>query len=210
MVKNIQGGSSHKKFARKHTNGAKSNKLRVSEDEGEIYAIVTKMLGNGMFHCHCIDGILRLGHIRGKFTGRGKHDNMVEGGKWVLIGLREWDVPSEKSCGVSKKEKIQHCDLLEVYSDMDKQRLQESVSESWSILDSNDVFKTNLGESTVGEDKFFFGTDRDFERERLIEEMKSPTVERITLRIGESNVKQAAVATSDEKNDEEEINFDDI
>ena len=45
MVKNTHGGSGHKKFARKHTSGAKSNKLRISEDEGEIYAIVTKMLG---------------------------------------------------------------------------------------------------------------------------------------------------------------------
>lgn len=97
MVKNTQGGSSHKKFARKfNTGGIKNNKLRVSEDEGEIYGIVIKMLGNNMFHCHCMDGIIRLGHIRGKFTGRGKRDNMVECGKWVLIGLREWDI-SEKS-----------------------------------------------------------------------------------------------------------------
>ena len=102
MVKNTHGGSGHKKFARKHTSGAKSNKLRISEDEGEIYAIVTKMLGNGMFHCHCIDGTIRLGHIRGKFTGRGKRDNLVESGKWLLIGLREWDLPSEKSCSISK------------------------------------------------------------------------------------------------------------
>ena len=89
MVKNTFGGSSHKKFARKNTVGPKSNKLRVSDDEGEVYAIVTKMLGNNMFHCYCIDDTIRLGHIRGKFTGRGKRDNMVEGGKWVLIGF-DW------------------------------------------------------------------------------------------------------------------------
>ena len=203
MVKNTHGGSGHKKFARKHTSGAKSNKLRVSEDEGEIYAIVTKMLGNGMFHCHCIDGTLRLGHIRGKFTGRGKRDNMVEGGKWVLIGLREWDIPSEKSSSISKgKEKIQQCDLLEVYSDLDKQRLRESVSEDWHILDTNDVSKVNLGEASAIGDDFVFGTDRDFERDRLIQEMQSSTAERITLRVGES--KEEATPTEDE------INIDDI
>ena len=205
MVKNTHGGSGHKKFARKHTSGAKSNKLRISEDEGEIYAIVTKMLGNNMFHCYCIDGTIRLGHIRGKFTGRGKRDNMVEGGKWVLIGLREWDVPSEKSTSVSKgKEKMQQCDLLEVYSDMDKQRLRESVSENWSQLDSNDVSKTQLGELSNDTD-IIFGTDRDFERDRLIEEMKSSTAERITLRVGEP--KEEAVAAPSA---EEEINIDDI
>ena len=194
MVKNTHGGSGHKKFARKHTSGAKSNKLRISEDEGEIYAIVTKMLGNNMFHCHCIDGTVRLGHIRGKFTGRGKRDNMVEGGKWILIGLREWDVPSEKSCSISKgKEKIQQCDLLEVYSD----------SDNWHTLDSNDVSKATLGEAGGADDEFTFGTDRDFERDRLIEEMKSSTAERIIMRVAEST-SEVAVAT------EEEINFDDI
>lgn len=207
MVKNTTGGSSHKKFARKFTSGAKSNKLRVSEDEGELYAIVTKMLGNNMFHCYCIDGIIRLGHIRGKFTGRGKRDNMVEGGKWVLIGLREWDVPSEKSSSLSKgKEKMQQCDLLEVYSDMDKQRLKESVSENWHVLESNDVSKTNLKEA-VGDDDILFGTDRDFERDRLIEEMKSSTAEKITLHIGESRNETVVASTSAA---EEEVNIDDI
>ena len=130
---------------------------------------------------------------------------MVEGGKWALIGLREWDVPSEKSSSISKgKEKMQQCDLLEIYSDMDKQRLRESVSEDWSVLDSNDVSKTKLGLETFDDD-FIFGTDRDFERDRLIEEMKSSTAERITFRIDESK-KEAVTATSAE----EEINFDDI
>lgn len=206
MVKNTTGGSSHKKFARKHTSGAKSNKLRVSEDEGEIYAIVTKMLGNNMFHCYCIDGIIRLGHIRGKFTGRGKRDNMVEGGKWILIGLREWDVPSEKSSSLSKgKEKMQQCDLLEVYSDMDKHRLKESVSENWNILESNDVTKTNLREA-VGDDDILFGTDRDFERDRLIQEMQSSTTERITLQLGESR----NMTTVDGTSAVEEVSIDDI
>lgn len=206
MVKNTHGGSGHKKFARKHTSGAKSNKLRISEDEGEIYAIVTKMLGNGMFHCHCIDGTVRLGHIRGKFTGRGKRDNMVEGGKWVLIGLREWDVPSEKSSSISKgKEKMQQCDLLEVYSDLDKQRLRESVSENWQSLDSNDVSKVNVGEAAAytGDD-FIFATDRDFERDRLIQEMQASTTERITLRVVESKEEAVAAPTEDE------VNIDDI
>jgi initiation factor 1A len=205
MVKNTKGGSGHKKFARKHTIGAKSNKLRISEDEGEVYSIVTKMLGNGMFHCHCIDGILRLGHIRGKFSGRGKRDNMVEPGKWVLIGLREWDVPSEKSfkTTVSKgKEKIQQCDLLEVYSDSDKQRLKESVYEDWNILDANDVSRTVSGETGLEDDDLVFGTEQDFERERLVEEMKSSTAEKITLHIEK---KQEIDEYADE-----EVYFDDI
>jgi initiation factor 1A len=205
MVKNTHGGSGHKKFARKHTSGAKSNKLRISEDAGEIYAIVTKILGNNMFHCHCIDGRIRLGHIRGKFTGRGKRDNMVEGGKWLLIGLREWDVPSEKSSSISKgKEKIQQCDLLEVYSDADKQRLKEGIVENWTVLDTNDVSKAILGEAAAAENDVVFGTDRDFERDRLIQDMKSSTSEKITLRVGELTEKAYVIS------DEKEISIDDI
>jgi translation initiation factor 1A len=194
MVKNTHGGSGHKKFGRKFTTGAKSNKLRASEDEAEVYAIVTKMLGNNMFHCCCIDGVSRLGHIRGKFTGRGKRDNMVQGGKWVLVGLREWDILSSEKPSV--KAKLQQCDLLEVYSDSDKLRLKESVSEDWSILDKNDVSRSAISETSEEADGFAFGTDRDFEREKLIEEMKSATSEKITMKI-------------DEK-EEEEINIDDI
>jgi initiation factor 1A len=202
MVKNTHGGSGHKKFARKNFSGSKSNKLRVSEDEGEFYAIVTKMLGNNMFHCHCIDGTVRLGHIRGKFTGRGKRDNMVEGGKWVLIGLREWDISSEKSSKLSKgKEKIQQCDLLEVYTDTDKHRLKEATSENWSELESNDVSKSVL-EAVSASDDIVFGSDRDFERDRLVQEMKSSTLERITMKIVED------IEETEQK--EEEINIDDI
>lgn len=203
MVKNTHGGSGHKKFASKHFNAPKNNKLRTSEDEGEIYAIVTKMLGNGMFHCYCMDGTTRLGHIRGKFSGRGKRDNMVESGKWVLIGLREWDVPSEKNTTLSKgkekeKEKLQQCDLLEVYSDTDKQRLKETATENWLLLENNDVTKKYQGDNSTDND-IIFSTERDFERDRLLEEMKSSNTEKIILKLGQENEEEA-----------EEVNIDDI
>lgn len=201
MVKNTHGGSGHKKFGRKFTTAVKSNKLRVSEDEGEIYAIVTKMLGNNMFHCSCIDGVTRLGHIRGKFTGRGKRDNIVQGGKWVLIGLREWDAESKSdktsSTIVKGKVKLQQCDLLEIYNDSDKQRLKDSIDENWSELDKNDVSR-DAHSSSADDSGFIFGTDADFEREKLVEEMKSATVQRITMKIDEK------------EKEEEEINIDDI
>lgn len=206
MVKNLQGGSGHKKFARNSSGCSKNNKLRVSEDEGEIYAIVTKMLGNGMFHCHCLDDSMRLGHIRGKFTFKGKkRDNFVEGGKWVLIGLREWDVPSEKSSSslTKTKDKIQQCDLLEVYSDSDKQRLRETITENWKILDNNDISRDKDKYSDVtGDDQFVFATDRDIERQNLIREMDSATAEKITLKIEETD--------KDDKHIDDEVNVDDI
>jgi initiation factor 1A len=203
MVKNTKGGSGHKKFARKFASGGSSkiNNLRVSEDVSEIYAIVTKMLGNGMFHCHCIDNKNRLCHIRGKFSYRaGKRDNMVQGGKWILIGLREWDTPEEKSSSISKKnEKMQQCDLLEVYSDMDKQRLKDTITQNWYILDSKDITKIIDG-STPDTEAIEFTHDES--KEILFKEIKSSTSNKINLKLEDTKVSGEEV--------EEEINFDDI
>jgi initiation factor 1A len=228
MVKNTTGGSGHKKFAHKNATAPKSNKLRVSDDEAEVYAIVTKMLGNGMFHCHCIDNTLRLGHIRRNFAGRSKRDNFVEIGKWVLIGLREWDMSSSSSAssGAKGNGKIQHCDLLEVYTDMEKLRLKESIAEKWSILESNDSSKLTTKDAKDQEDDFEFCTDRDIEKHRLTAEMSSTTAERITAHFEESEAGGGAggggagggppagggkaKAKANAKAKDDEINFDDI
>jgi translation initiation factor 1A len=202
MVKNTKGGSGHKKMGRKFTTGAKNNKLRLSEEEGEIYSIVLNMCGNGMFHCYGIDGITRLGHIRGKFSGRGKRDNMVEVGKWVLIGLREWDIEPSTMKTINKKEKMQKCDLLEVYNESDKQRLRDTVDEEWILLDNND----NSRSKSITSDDICFTTDKEIEREKLLVEMQSETAEKITF-------KSTAIkmdSKEEEEQEEEEINFEDI
>merc|ERR1712003_494032 len=36
------------------------------KEDGQEYAQVVKMLGNGRCECFCFDGVTRLGHIRGK------------------------------------------------------------------------------------------------------------------------------------------------
>ena len=117
MVKNDAGGNKGKGLARKHVNAAKcgaSKQLRVAIDEAEKYAIVSKMLGNGMCYVRLLDGSGggdKLCIIRNKFKGRGKRDNILDSGSWVLVGLREWS---------SKQDT---CDLLEVYNDGERDRL---------------------------------------------------------------------------------------
>ena len=149
MVKNTHGGSGHKKFARKDMHAsAQSHRLRVAEVQGEMYAIVVKMCGNGMVHVHCIDNVLRLGHIRGKFTGRRKKDNFVSIGTWVMVGLRDGDdglatATAATTTNTSKKAKLRQCDLLEVYSNAEKEQLRKTViSVDWRILTANDVSTT--------------------------------------------------------------------
>ena len=138
MVKNDAGGNKGKGLARKHVNAAKcgsSKQLRVATDAAERYAIVSKMLGNGMCYVRLLDGSTRdrLCIIRNKFKGRGKRDNILDSGSWVLVGMREWS---------SKQDT---CDLLEVYNAAERDRLQKNEP----------VFKTvevSSGTSSNGND----------------------------------------------------------
>ena len=186
MVKNTTGGSKAKGQARKLVaNSRTSNKaLRLSTDECEVYAQVTKNLGNGMCHVLCIDNKTRLCHIRGKFRGRGKRDNMIGLGSWLLIGLREWEM------GKDDNKKLENCDLLEVYSEYDKEKLKTTVpTVNWSAFISNDS-KNNKVEECV--DDILFTENVDEYRTIIEESIKSGIkIENIQL-------------------DQEEVNIDDI
>ena len=181
MVKNVHGGNKHKSQGRKFTTAKASNKLRIAENEGELYSIVIKMLGNGMFHAYCIDGVVRLAQIRGKFSGRGKRDNFVEVGKWVLVGEREWDISANDKATNTKLK----CDLLEVYNDIDKERLMDTVRMDWNILTSQDVTKTkDFGDV---EDDVVFQTRREEECDKLLEEINATTTANIDLKINDND-----------------------
>jgi len=157
MVRNEGGGNKMKHLARKHVNGtSQTNKLlRVSQSKDEIYAYIVRLLGNSMCLVRCVDGYERLCHIRGKFTGRSKRENTLSQGTWVLIGLRQWDADKEFASKASKTEKnIQKCDLLEIYSSSEREKLrvqekifQDLITEgnsdgAGSGCNSDDEFKT--------------------------------------------------------------------
>ena len=188
MVKNTTGGSKTKGQARKFVTAKPSNALRLSQDEYESYAQVIKMLGNGMCHVLCMDGVTRLCHIRGKFRGRGKRDNFISNGSWILAGLREWEEGKESSKG-----KLQNCDLLEVYMDLDKDRLKSTVtSVDWSMFVYNDNKFSNLSDK---DETIEFADDRTEEYRMLIESQVTTS----------GTGKSLTIITEDE-----EINVDDI
>lgn len=189
MVKNTKGGSGHKSQARKFTSisSKQTSKLRIALDEGEIYAQVTSLLGNGMCHVQCQDSKIRLCMIRGKFRGRGKRDNSIIRGTWVLVGTREWASEPDK--------KMEKCDLLEVYSDADKSRLRSQVEDvNWAIFIANDASNSFRPE----DDKtgIEFTDDRTDEYKKLMEKEITGKKETIQLEILEE--------------ENEEINIDDI
>ena len=80
MVKNVSGGNKSKGFARKNF-AVKDTSIRVIEDEDELYAQVTKIYGGSMCQVVALDSTEMLCHIRGKFRGRGKRDNLLAWGR---------------------------------------------------------------------------------------------------------------------------------
>ena len=192
MVKNQFGGNKNKGQARKFVGAKPTNKLRIAESEGEIYAVVLKMNGNGMFHAMGIDKKLRLGFIRGKFSGKGKRDNMVEMGKWVLLGDREWSAATSSTSGDSKIKS----DLLEVYNDGEKERLKSTITADWSILVSSDTRKPAQDKSNELVD-FKDNAEIPAQKETKYTEL--------------SNCQDTIVMITTEEDDKfEEVNVDDI
>lgn len=134
MVRNNKGGKHGKKMARKHVSSEMQNdgptKARIPNQEGELIACGTKLLGNGTILVVDFSGKEYLCIIRKKFKGRGKRQNTVQRGTLLLVGLRCYE-NSNTANG-----KLPKCDLLEVYSDKEKQRLRKQCSEyNWSIFD---------------------------------------------------------------------------
>ena len=174
MVRNEGGGNKMKHLARKHVNGSsqQQNKfLRVSQSKDEIYAYIVRLLGNSMCLVKCVDGYERLCHIRGKFTGRSKRENALSQGTWVLIGLRQWDAEKEFASKVSKTEKnIQKCDLLEIYSssEREKLRVQEKIFQDL-ITEENNSDGSGAGGGGDSDDEFKTNHTVEFKDQKTLE-----------------------------------------
>jgi initiation factor 1A len=190
MVKNT-GGNKTKGQARKFVNTddkKDTKKLRESEDPLEIYSQVEKVLGNGMYHVICIDGKNRLCHSAGKFRGRNKKDNFVSLGTWLLVGLRAYE-----SGGNNKK--LQNCDLLEVYNDIEKERLKTTVNQDWSMFIKNDEKNSFITKEVVkSSENYTFSDAKTLEYQELMAaELLKPSEKREIVLV-----------------DQEKINVDDI
>jgi translation initiation factor 1A len=79
----IQGGKNRRRG--KNENDNEKRELTFKE-EGQEYAQVIKMLGNGRLDAHCFDGKERLAHIRGKLRKK----VWINQGDIILLSLRDY------------------------------------------------------------------------------------------------------------------------
>lgn len=151
MVKNKTGGNKSKGLARKNF-ARKDSSLRMANEEGEIYAQAIKVMGGNIASAIDLNGNSLRVHIRGKFRGRGKRDNFIGPNTWLLVGLHDWQ--SDKSR--MKPDAIKDCDILEVYSESDKTRLKNSVTDiNWNTFITNDNKSFSTDKGNTNEDLGF-------------------------------------------------------
>ena len=158
MVKNTKGGKNSKKIARKHITEVSVKTMRYALEEGEMYGTVVKHFG-GQCQVMTTDGELRLCIVRGKFKGRQRRDNNICLGSWVLVGLRDWEMRSD---GKTK------CDLLYVYSDIEKENLKQNTRVNFSELNKANSETSGI---VINDDvEFRDDTDKDTYLNELKEE----------------------------------------
>lgn len=153
MVKNTSGGKKAKGSARKFSNTTIKSKLIQSSNEYEMYAIVKKLLGDNRCKVLCHDNIERTCIIRGIFRGRNKKSNNVVVNGCVLVGLRDF----EKKI-MEEISDIKNCDLLEVYTDEEKEKLKSiELSINWKILSNEELtYGNKISDKDNTDDNFSF------------------------------------------------------
>lgn len=83
MPKNKGKGGKNR---RRGKNESEEKRELIFKEDGQEYAQVLKMLGNGRLEAQCIDGTKRLCHIRGKMRKK----VWVNMGDIILVGLRDY------------------------------------------------------------------------------------------------------------------------
>jgi len=111
----------------------------IEKEEGQDYAIVQDMVGNGRLRAYCSDGKVRMARIRGamrKFTGK----VLIEKGDLILISMRDFEEDN--------------VDVIHKYPYEDIHKLSKAGSLPQSILKKMAV--TGFGESidTDGNDEY--------------------------------------------------------
>mmetsp|Transcript_18808 Transcript_18808/g.32523 ORF Transcript_18808/g.32523 Transcript_18808/m.32523 type:complete len:148 (+) Transcript_18808:72-515(+) len=81
------------------------------KEDGQEYAQVLTMLGNGRCDLHCFDGVKRLGHIRGNMRKK----VWINKGDIVLVGLRDYQ---DDKCDIILKYNADEARSLHSYGEL--------------------------------------------------------------------------------------------
>jgi len=96
--------------------------LQFKED-GQVYAQVVRMLGNGRLEASCFDGVKRLAHIRGKLRKK----VWISAGDLLLLGLRDFQ---DGKCDVILRYTPEEARTLKAYGEVpENTKINEAIVE---------------------------------------------------------------------------------
>jgi translation initiation factor IF-1 len=146
MVKNLKGGNKAKGQGRKYTHVSRGA-LRLSTNDLEVYACVTKHFGAGRCLVKTVDDKELQCIIRHKFK---KRNSNVLVGSVILVGLREWEGPDNYKI----------CDLLELYDQEDHHTLKSIPT---SYIHKLDIHILNSDQYTDTNTNTFIFSDTEYD-----------------------------------------------
>ncbi|KAJ2507839.1 Translation initiation factor 1A, partial [Coemansia sp. RSA 2049] len=103
------GGKNRRRGKNDKEEGAKRE--LIFKEEGQEYAQVIKLLGNGRLDASCFDGISRLAQIRGSMRKK----IWINQGDIILLSLREFE---DKKADVIQKYSPDEARLLKQYGEL--------------------------------------------------------------------------------------------
>lgn len=122
------------KNQKKNIKGQQKRELEY-RDDGQEYAQVTKMLGNGRVNVLCTDGVQRLGIIRGAMRNK----VWINLSDFVLVGLRDFQ---DAKCDILLKYTTEEVRNLKSYGELPEGTsltLKVEEEEEDSFIDFDDI-----------------------------------------------------------------------
>merc|ERR1712003_157180 len=136
MPKNKGKGGKNR---RRGKNEGEEKRELIFKEDGQEYAQVIRMLGNGRLDAQCIDGVKRLCHIRGKMRKK----VWVSTGDIILVGLRDFQ---DEKADVILKYNADEARSLKAYGELpdnirvnETETFNEEENENDAFFDFEDI-----------------------------------------------------------------------
>ena len=101
------------------------------KEDGQEYAQVVKMLGNGRCECFCFDGVTRLGHIRGKMRKK----VWITAGDIILVAKRDFQ---DEKVDIVHKYTADEARNLKQYGELPENARINETAVDMAMADDND------------------------------------------------------------------------
>ncbi|XP_024899800.1 heat shock transcription factor, Y-linked isoform X2 [Pteropus alecto] len=154
MPKNKGKGGKNRRRG-KNENESEKRELVFKED-GQEYAQVIKMLGNGRLEAMCFDGVKRLCHIRGKLRKK----VWINTSDIILVGLRDYQ---DNKADVILKYNADEARSLKAYGEL-PEHAKINETDTFGPGDDDEIQFDDIGDDDEDIDDLHFYQNPNFKR----------------------------------------------